>query len=117
MTKPTSPNSYRPGTIPDNYDGPVDRTDLREPLFERVLERFGFSGRPEPTRETLDRVVKQWSRLIGYDNVLKRIYMAERQTGAFPSMDPNDFFSDAFRLSPQLARLSPADEAVEIARS
>ena len=32
-------------------------------------------------------------------------------------MDPNDCFSDAFRLSPQLARLSPADEAVEIARS
>ena len=86
-------NSYRSGTIPANYDGPVDHTDLREPIFERVLERFGFSGRPEPTVETLDRVVEQWSRLVGYDNVLKRIYMSERQTGALPSMDPNDFFT------------------------
>ncbi len=93
MTKSSAPNPYRPGTIPDNYDGPVDRTDLREPIFERVLERFGFSGRPEPSRATLDQVVKQWSRLVGYDNVLKRIYLTERQTGAFPAMDPNDFFT------------------------
>jgi arylamine N-acetyltransferase len=93
MTNLHAHNRYRPGTIPDNYDGPVDRTDLREPIFERVLERFGFSGRPEPTLETLNQVVEQWSRRVGYDNVLKRIYVSERQTGAFPSMDPNDFFA------------------------
>jgi arylamine N-acetyltransferase len=93
MTDAPSINTYRPGTIPANYDGPVDRTDLRAPIFERVLERFGFSGRPDPTRETLDEVVKQWSRLVGYDNVLKRIHIAEQHTGAFPSMDPNEFFT------------------------
>lgn len=93
MANPQSPTPYRPGTIPENYDGPVDRTDLREPIFEQVLERFGFSERPEPSRETLDQVVQQWSRRIGYDNVLKRIYIGEQQTGAFPSMDPNDFFT------------------------
>ncbi|MGV3482263.1 MAG: hypothetical protein ACO1O3_20095 [Sphingobium sp.] len=86
-------NSYRPGTIPPNFDGPSDHTDLREAVLERVLDRFGFSTRPDPTRETLDAIVKQWSRQIGYDNVLKRIYIVERQTGAFPSQDPNEFFS------------------------
>ena len=85
---------YVPGTKPENYDGPVDRTDLRDDVLDRVLDRFGFSGRPEPTRETLDEVVKQWSRQVGYDNVLKRIYLVERQTGAFPSQDPNEFFGN-----------------------
>lgn len=93
MNEIAAENRYVPGTIPPNFDGPTDHTDLREEVFEQVLERFGFSTRPDPTRETLDEIVKQWSRQIGYDNVLKRIYIAERQTGAFPSQDPNDFFS------------------------
>lgn len=93
MTTTPPINTYRPGTTPDNYDGPVDRTDLRPAIFERVLERLGFSQRPDPTRETLDQIVQRWARQIGYDNVLKRIYIAEQQTGALPSMDPNDFFT------------------------
>jgi arylamine N-acetyltransferase len=93
MNQVAAMNAYQPGTIPSNYDGPADHTDLRENVFEQVLERFGFSSQPDPTRETLDVVVKQWSRQVGYDNVLKRIYIAERQTGAFPSQDPNDFFN------------------------
>lgn len=97
MAETISPNPYRPGSIPVNYDGPIDHTDLREGVFERVLERFGFSDRPEPTRETLDRVMKEWARRVGYDNVQKRIHIAQERTGAFPVQDPNDFFEGFLR--------------------
>lgn len=97
MAETMSPNPYRPGMIPTNYDGCPDHTDLREELFERVLERFGFSARPDPTQATLDRVMMQWSRQVGYDNVQKRIHIAENRTGAFPVQDPNDFFEGFLR--------------------
>lgn len=87
-------NPYKPGQRPPEiYDGPVDHTELREHVCERVLQRFGFLRRPEPSLETLNEIVKQWSRRVGYDNVQKRIYMHERHIGPFPVIEPNDFFA------------------------
>lgn len=82
---------------PDYYDGDPNWTELREDMVERVLEYIGFSNRPDPTIETLNEVLKQWSVHFGYDNVGKRIYLAENQTGAFPLMDPNDYFEWALK--------------------
>ncbi len=68
-------------------------TLLRRDVYERVLERFGFDTIPDPSLETLNRLYKAWCRNVGYDNVLKRIYFGEGQTGPFPVMDPNDYLS------------------------
>lgn len=111
MNQIAAVNGYKPGTVPPNFDGPVDHTDLRPEILEKVLDRFGFTGMPDPTRETLDEIVKQWSRQVGYDNVLKRIYIAERQTGAFPSQDPNDFLT-AFLDHGVAAGCWPSTEAM-----
>lgn len=70
---------------------PTVSTILRRNVYERLLERIGFSGDPEPNIETLNRIYKFWCRDVGYDNVLKRIYIDEGHTGPFPVMDPNDF--------------------------
>ena len=70
---------------------PIVSTVLRREVYERLMERMGFASDPEPTEETLNRIYKFWSRDVGYDNVLKRIYIAEGHEGPFPVMDPNDF--------------------------
>ncbi len=72
-------------------------TNLRRDVYEKVLERMGFSDQPVPDRSNLDKLYKAWCRNIGYDNVLKRIYFAEQQTGPFPVMDPNDFLNTWMR--------------------
>lgn len=64
---------------------------LNDANYENAIERLGFSTKPEPTRENLDRLYKGWCREVGYDNVLKRVYYARGETGPFPVMDPNDF--------------------------
>ncbi|MEM8983963.1 MAG: arylamine N-acetyltransferase [Pseudomonadota bacterium] len=87
------PRRSNPG--PDFFDGDPDWTELRDETLERVLSHIGFSSRPEPTIATLNEIAKQWSRHFGYDNIAKRIYLEEKQTGAFPLMDPNDYFEFA----------------------
>lgn len=66
---------------------------LRADVLEKTLERFGFSGVPDPDLEGLGAVYKAWSRAIGYDNVQKRVYYAEGRTGPFPNIDANDFLN------------------------
>lgn len=66
-------------------------TSLRRDLAEKVLERFGFSDFPDPDLAALNAMYKGWTRLVGYDNVQKRIYFAEGGRGPFPSVNPNDF--------------------------
>lgn len=80
---------------PDFYDGEPSYTELREAMVERALEYLSFSSQPEPTIETLNEIAKQWSAKLGYDNICKRIHIEEQRTGAFPVMDPNDFFESA----------------------
>lgn len=66
-------------------------TILTQRNAERLLEKLGFSGLPEPDLEALHAVYKCWSRGIGYDNVQKRVYFGEGGEGPFPLADPNDF--------------------------
>jgi len=80
---------------PELCDGDPSHTELREEMLERALAYLGFSSRPEPTVETLNEIAKQWSAKMGYDNICKRIHIGEQRTGAFPIMDPNDFFESA----------------------
>ncbi len=68
-------------------------TQLSDRVFEEALQRFGFSGVPDPTYETLAKLYKAWCREIGYDNVQKRIYYGRGQTGPFPVMHPDDFLT------------------------
>ncbi len=82
---------------PELYDGDPNWTELRDETLEQVLEYLGFSDRPDPTIENLNEILRNWSIHFGYDNVAKRIYLAERQTGAFPIMDPNDYFEMAIK--------------------
>lgn len=66
-------------------------TVLRRDVYERFMERAGYSTDPDPDLETLNNIYKFWCQNVGYDNVLKRIYFGENQSGPFPVMDPNDF--------------------------
>ncbi len=66
-------------------------TVLKEGVYERFLERVGFTKRPDPNRSTLDAIFSKWCRDVGYDNVLKRIYFHENHSGELPVMNPNDF--------------------------
>jgi|GEM_PF-2111652 len=82
---------------PEYYSGDPNWTELREEMVEQVLDYIGFSSRPDPTLETLDKIAKQWSGKFGYDNIAKRIHIGEHRTGAFPIMDPNDFFASGIK--------------------
>lgn len=82
---------------PEYYDGDPNWTELREDMLERVLEYIGFSSKPEPTIEALNKIAKQWSLNFGYDNIAKRIHLGEELTGAFPIMDPNEYFASGLK--------------------
>lgn len=69
----------------------MEKPQLSDALYEKALERFGFSAKPDPTLETLNALYKGWCRAVGYDNILKRVYYGRGDTGPFPVMDPNDF--------------------------
>ena len=69
-------------------------TALKESTFEKVMERFGYSEKPEPSLSTLNNIFKKWCRLVGYDNVLKRIHIEENHAGPFPVMNSNDFLEN-----------------------
>jgi N-hydroxyarylamine O-acetyltransferase len=100
-----------PITQAPNYDGDSQHTALRPAVYERVLERFGYSSKPDPTIETLNGLVKCWSRQVGYDNVQKRIFITQQRTGAFPVQDPNDFF-EAFLAHGTSGGCWPSAEAM-----
>ncbi|MEM9879244.1 MAG: arylamine N-acetyltransferase [Pseudomonadota bacterium] len=67
------------------------QTVLRRDVCEATLDAFGYSAMPDPTLDTLNAVYKAWCRKVGYDNVLKRIYIETNAAGPFPVMDPNDY--------------------------
>jgi len=73
---------------------PPVSTMLRQDVYERLLERIGFEREPDPDLATLNAIYKFWSRDVGYDNVLKRIYIEEGHSGPFPVMDPSDFIEN-----------------------
>jgi arylamine N-acetyltransferase len=97
--------------LPANFDGDTSHTALRQAVYERVLERFGFATLPDPDIVTLNTVVRQWSRQVGYDNVQKRIFIDQARTGAFPVQDPNEFF-EAFLAHGTSGGCWPSAEAM-----
>lgn len=87
------------------------------PVLSEPKPADGWTGRTGLVHEA---ILADFPTLSGHQvYACGSVAMVEAAHPAFRArgMDPNDCFSDAFRLSPQLARLSPADEAVEIARS
>ncbi|MBL4639718.1 MAG: arylamine N-acetyltransferase [Kordiimonadaceae bacterium] len=71
--------------------GKQTSTVLREDVYERFLDRVGYSKKPPATEDTLNAIFKVWCRDVGYDNVLKRIYFTDGSSGPLPVMDPNTF--------------------------
>lgn len=100
-----------PITLAPNFDGDPTHTALKAGVYERVLQRFGFDGIPSTTREALDQIVRCWSRQVGYDNIQKRIFIAQGRTGAFPVQDPNEFF-EAFMAHGTSGGCWPSAEAM-----
>ena len=60
-------------------------------LIERVFERLGFSRRPAPDLAGLESLYLAWCRNVPFDNVRKRIGMAESATAPLPGGLPEDF--------------------------
>lgn len=62
-------------------------------MIERVLERLGFARRPDPDLPGLQALYLAWCRNVPFDNVRKRIAMAESATAPLPGGRPDDFLS------------------------
>lgn len=62
-------------------------------LFERVLERLGFSARPEPTLAGLRALYAAWCRRVPFDNVRKVIHARAGDPRPFPGSTAEDFFT------------------------
>jgi arylamine N-acetyltransferase len=70
----------------------MDSSRLAPALLERVLERLGFSAKPDPTLEVLDLLYDTWCRRVPFDNVRKLIHLHEESSGPLPGDDPSEFF-------------------------
>ena len=57
-----------------------------------MLERLGFGSRPAADGDGLARVYASWCRSVPFDNVQKRIALAEGVKGPLPGDDPAEFF-------------------------
>lgn len=66
-------------------------------LVERVLERLGLPRTPEPDLAGLTAVYRVWCRRVPFDNVWKRIHLAEGLPGPLPGDAPADFFATWLR--------------------
>src|SRR5437868_5757404 len=67
---------------------------LRANLTEQVLERLGFSARPEPTLGNLSHIYATWCRRVPFDNVRKLIHLYNQAPGPLPGDTPTAFFTD-----------------------
>ena len=73
----------------------MSMTDAVQPdLLDEVLEKFGLSGRPELNTEGLSAVYNAWCESVSFDNVQKRVYMAENRSGPLPGIEPAEFFQN-----------------------
>jgi len=66
---------------------------MERALVERVLVRLGFAAPPSPDLAGLTALYGAWSRGVPFDNVWKRIHVAERIPGPLPGDGPADFFA------------------------
>jgi N-hydroxyarylamine O-acetyltransferase len=67
---------------------------IADDLLERVLERLGFSARPEPTLTDLSQIYAAWCRRVPFDNVRKLIHLSSQAPGPLPGDTPTAFFTD-----------------------
>ena len=73
----------------------MSMTDAVQPdLLDEVLEKFGLSGRPELNIEGLSAVYNAWCESVSFDNVQKRVYMAENRSGPLPGIEPAEFLQN-----------------------
>ena len=60
-------------------------------LLARVFEQLGFSSRPKADRAGLEALYLAWCRHVPFDNVRKRIALAQGGTAPLPGGLPGDF--------------------------
>jgi len=70
----------------------TDRVGLETRLVERVLAGLGFTAAPTPDLAGLSALYAAWSQRVPFDNVWKRIHLAEGLPGPLPGDDPAGFF-------------------------
>jgi N-hydroxyarylamine O-acetyltransferase len=61
-------------------------------LLRSVLNRLGFTGRPEPTLESLRALYDVWCQKVPFDNLRKLIHVRSGDPGPLPGSAPEDFF-------------------------
>lgn len=64
---------------------------LEPALVESVLERLGFTERPDPDLEGLRAVYAAWSRSVPFDNLRKLIHVDSGDTGPLAGDDVREF--------------------------
>lgn len=74
-----------------------DGAALEPALVERVLERLGLPTTPEPDLPGLATLYRAWCRRVPFDNVWKRIHLAEGLAGPLPGDALEDFFATWLR--------------------
>ena len=62
-------------------------------LTEAVLERLGLTDPPTADRDGLDRVYAAWCDHVAFDNLVKRIHLAEGSPAPIPNGPPDAFFT------------------------
>jgi N-hydroxyarylamine O-acetyltransferase len=67
--------------------------ELPPGLVDAVLDRLGV-GAAAADRDALARVYGAWCQAVPFDNVLKRLALAERWPGRLPGSTAVDFFRD-----------------------
>jgi N-hydroxyarylamine O-acetyltransferase len=70
---------------------------LAPALVEAVLERLGLAQAPDPDLPGLASLYRAWCRRVPFDNVWKRIHLAEGLAGPLPGDAPEDFFASWLR--------------------
>jgi N-hydroxyarylamine O-acetyltransferase len=70
---------------------------LTQPLAEAVLEKLGFSSRPDPDREGLDLLYAAWCRRVPFDNLVKRIHLTSDANARIANGPADAFFESWLR--------------------
>jgi N-hydroxyarylamine O-acetyltransferase len=71
-------------------------TVLSAELVDRVLRRFGITGRPRATRDGLAALYAAWCATVPWDNVQKRITVVSGRR-PLAGADPAEFFENLLR--------------------
>lgn len=72
-------------------------TLLDPALLERTLAKLGVPERPEPDAAGLARLHEAFASRVPFDNVRKRIHLANGEAGPLPGDDPTSFLEDWLR--------------------